>query len=93
LSEKIEGDIHMSEEEVVIVAALRKTVAAHCRKEWRAAKKRNDVEGFRAHGRKMRNAWAEKNRGRVNKTAAKVRANAIDSKRFFCGVCQASLQS
>lgn len=93
LSENILGDINMSQEELEIVAALRKTATAHRLKEWRAAKKAKDVAGYRAHDRKMENAWAEKNRGRVNKTAAKIRPNAIDSKRFFCEVCQAPLQS
>jgi hypothetical protein len=93
LSEKIMGDIEMSEEELEIVAALKKAAAARRIKEWRAAKRAKDVDAYQANDRKMKNAWTEKNRGRVNKTAAKVRGNAITSKRFHCKVCSADLQS
>jgi hypothetical protein len=93
LSEKIVGDTQMSEEELEIVAALKKRAKAHRIKTWRANKKAKDVDGFRAHERKTKNAWSEKNRVSVNKTAAKVRANALESKRFHCEVCDRPYQS
>lgn len=93
LNEKIVGDIHLSAEELEIVAAIQKHRRAKYLSDHRAAKKARDPDAFRAHDRIMKNAWAERNRDRVNTTAAKVRHTAISSDRFRCDVCAISLQS
>jgi hypothetical protein len=93
LAERIEGDIRMTAEELELVAALRKIKRAHYLKAHRAARKEKNPDLYRANERVVKNAWADKNRGRVNKTASKVREKNIASCRFECEVCDISLQS
>ena len=61
----------------------------HYRERARAA----DLDGYRANDRIMKNAWAAKNRDRVNKTHHKTIAKAKAELRFHCDICDLALQS
>ena len=88
LKEKIIGDIHMSEEELELISALRVAATARRQKEWRDAKRVKDPKAFQALNRKYRNAA---NKDKVKKRASRTRENAIQSRRFECTVCDVGL--
>lgn len=93
LREAIRGNLDLSAEELEIVAAIRTERRATYLKAWREAKRNKDPDAYRLQDRVIKNAWAAKNRDRVNKTAGRVRAKAKGQRRFHCDVCDMSLQS
>ncbi|KXT17371.1 hypothetical protein AC579_3844 [Pseudocercospora musae] len=88
LNEGIRGDLSLSFEELEQSATRRrknrKAAALIGAKRSRERRRREDLIGYRAKDVKMRNAWAARNRDKVNKTAAKVRAKNKSSERFRC---------
>lgn len=72
LLENISGDLGLSPHEIAIVDSIKKGNRKRYQKAHRAARKPEDPVAYRAHETAMKNIWAAKNRGRVNKTASKV---------------------
>lgn len=93
IKEKLVGDFKLTEEELEIIAAKQVQRRADRSKRHRETVRNKDIDAYLARDRIMKNAWAAKNRDKVNQTAAKVRGNALSSNRFSCDVCQMSLQS
>ncbi|KAG4415314.1 hypothetical protein IFR04_011569 [Cadophora malorum] len=93
LNEKIIGNLDLTEEELEIIAALRVKKRVKTTKEWREAQRNKDIDAFRLQDRIKKNAWAAKNRDKVNKIAGKVRTKAKEERRFRCDVCDEDLQS
>ncbi|KAJ4344321.1 atp2, beta subunit of the F1 sector of mitochondrial F1F0 ATP synthase [Ascochyta clinopodiicola] len=93
LKEGITGDTRLTPEEVEIVSAVRRQNRIQYIKDHRAARRARDIDAYRANERLTKNAWSERNRDKVNKTAAKVRQNALDLRRFDCEDCNLPLQS
>lgn len=97
LNEAIRGDLTKTSEELEVVAAIRAARmlenANERSRKYRANKRAKDLDGYRAHDRKVKSKWTSKNRDKVTKTAAKVRSKNIDTDRFHCNDCDMSLQS
>lgn len=97
LKEAIRGNLDLSPEELEIVHALRASRLAENALErsrkHRAKKTAEDPVGFLKKSSATRQAWAEKNKDRVNKTAGRVKAKALDLNRFYCDDCELPFQS
>ena len=97
LNEHIRGDLSLTAEELELAAAIRKARAKDTRniisQRFRAKRRAQDLDGYRAAVTKMKTAWNEKNPEKMLETAAKVRAKALDEQRFYCSTCQMALQS
>jgi hypothetical protein len=97
LTEAIRGNLLVSPEELEFVAALRTERLAKMgnlrSQKHRARKREEDLEAYQERVRVEKNAWAEKNRSKVNRTASEVKAKAIEAKRFYCDDCELALQS
>ncbi|KAK4890838.1 hypothetical protein LTR27_010539 [Elasticomyces elasticus] len=92
LKDAIRGDLSQSPEELEYIAANVYMNRAERQRKRRANNRWHDLEGVRNRERIERNAWAEKNRDRVNKTAAKVRAKNKESNNFRCDPCDMTFQ-
>lgn len=97
LNEAIRGGLKLTPEELEINAAIRlarlKENGNKRSQKHRAAKRLEDLDAYRAADRVSKNAWAEKNRDKVNRTAAKTKAKAKDLRRFYCDTYELPLQS
>lgn len=97
LSEALRGGIELSAEQLEIVTAIRRArahdIAMASSRAHRARRRAEDEDAYKAKATSDRKAWAAKNLDKVNKTAAKVRSNAISAKRFTCDDCDQPFQS
>jgi hypothetical protein len=75
----------MTAEELELVAATKKAHRARYCRNHRNNKKSKDPDACRANDLVTKNAWAAKNRDRVNPTAARVQSNALTSNRLHRG--------
>jgi hypothetical protein len=72
---------------------MRKRWRTYYLRQHRAIRRAKDIQAYRTRERVTKNAWAARNRGKVNATAARVRQNALDSEHFYCDICEMALQS
>ena len=89
LREGIRGDLHAILQLEMIPTPTTNERSHFYRDRARAA----DLEGYRERDRRTKNAWAAKNRDRVNKTHHKTVAKAKAELRFHCDICDLALQS
>ncbi|PSK57848.1 ATP synthase subunit beta, mitochondrial [Elsinoe australis] len=97
LNEAIRGGLDLTPEELEINAAIRlarlKENGNKRSQKHRAAKRLDDLDAYRAADRVSKNAWADKNRDKVNRTAAKTKAKAKNLRLFYCDTYELPLQS
>jgi hypothetical protein len=95
--EAVRGNLDLSPEELEIIAALRTSRLAERALEGsrrhRARKTQEDPVGYLQKCSASKQEWWDKNRERVNKTAGRVRAKAIEQNRFRCEDCDLPFQS
>ena len=93
LNEKVSGDLTMTEEELEIVAAMKRERRLAYERTYRAAKRDKDPDFYRRTVTQQKKDWSTRNLDKVNNIAAKVRGKTLLSHRFFCEPCDMALQS
>ena len=87
LCEKVAANVHLSDEELKLVAAHRKERIVQKTQRYRKRKREADEVSYLQENLDSHQAWSERNPGRVNEIAAGVRKKAKDSGRFRCDPC------
>lgn len=97
LGEAIRGGIEHTPEQLEVIVAVRRTrakeVANKASISFRANRRAEDEDAYKAKVTSDKKTWSAKNLDKVNKTAAKVRQKNISSRRFHCADCDKSFQS
>lgn len=97
LGEAIRGGIELSVEQLEIVTAVRKARAHEVNiarsQDYRAKKRAEDEDAYKAHATTTRKIWANNNLDKVYKNAAKVRHKHIAARHFNCEDCNEPFQS